>query len=122
MDGRPAQRQDGAGRSHLRTRDAKQQCDDRTSAYQSRADRRPRRQAGISVDDRAGKGPDGWWGPRTRADLRAGRVGADAVQPAGAASDGIGRSNKPPSTRKRVDVDEVIRRLQGGGAPSDSEE
>lgn len=107
-------------RSHLRTRDAKLAGDDRHARPGSRPPA-AKRSKGVGSVDVPAEAPvvDGAAEPAPTFALAA--LAPTTFSPPAPSPDGSG-SNKPSSARKRVDVDEVIRRLQGGGARQDSED
>jgi hypothetical protein len=106
-------------RNHLRTRDAKRTDDGRLHAW--RGSRRPaaERQAGIASIAVSAEAPVTDSAREPTFALAA--LAPTEFSPLTPSDDDRG-SNKPPSARKQVDVDEVIRRLQGGGVPPNSED
>ena len=107
-------------RSHLRTRDAKRASGDRHARPEVESPaakgRMPAGSLGASDEARMSEGA-----PEPEPTFALATLAPTQFTPP-APSDDAGSSNKPPSARKRVDVDEVIRRLQGGGAPQDSKD
>jgi hypothetical protein len=101
-------------RTHLRARDAKRPEDARRPAPPGPG----RSRAGSQMPIEAPR-IDGAMAPEPTFALAA--LAPTQFSPP-AASDDSGGSTRPSSARKRVDVDEVIRRLQGGGARPDNED
>jgi len=107
-------------RSHLRKRDAKRDGDDGHARPGFRSPAASRQRAAAPVGGPAqAPVPDGAAEPELTFALAA--LAPTKFSLPAPSQDGS-ESNKPSSARKQVDVEEVIRRLQGGGARQKSED